>query len=341
MDDFPLAVERHGDRYMVHPVGEHPSSGLITWLAQRQDAPPGFRVVRGTVPIADLPRVDLSLVDLPHVERPITVDQTNRSVVVAERAVVKWTTGPLRGQHPASERLRRLIAAGFDAMPPIWAMVEWQTPDGHWVPVAVTTSLIPHATDGWTWCLAEAAACTRVDAVAASAGPAPGPGPERSCSFAVDLGSLTARMHLALADTPTGPVATHGDFHIGQILRDASGRMYVIDFDGNPTVSAEDRIAHRPAAYDVAGMLMSLENVGHVLRRHHPEISEQAVIGWTESVSTEFLAAYRSIAGDLLDEALLEPFVIDQIQRELAYAEAHLPGWRYVPEAALRRRGRQ
>ena len=52
-----------------------------------------------------------------------------------------------------------------------------------------------------------------------------------------------------------------------------------------------------------------------------------------------FLAAYRAGAGDPLDEALLEPFVLDQIHRELAYADAHLPRWRYVPEAALRRRG--
>ena len=31
--------------------------------------------------------------------------------------------------------------------------------------------------------------------------------------------------------------------------------------------------------------------------------------------------------------------MLDQIHRELAYADSHLPRWRYVPEAALRRRG--
>jgi maltokinase len=31
--------------------------------------------------------------------------------------------------------------------------------------------------------------------------------------------------------------------------------------------------------------------------------------------------------------------VLDQIRRELAYADSHLPRWRYVPEAALHRRG--
>ena len=58
-------------------------------------------------------------------------------------------------------------------------------------------------------------------------------------------------------------------------------------------------------------------------------------------MQAEFLAGYREGAGELLDETLLEPYVDDQIQRELDYADAYLPRWRYVPEAALRRRGRR
>ena len=34
-------------------------------------------------------------------------------------------------------------------------MVEWRTPDGYWVPVVTAVDLVPDATDGWTWCLAE------------------------------------------------------------------------------------------------------------------------------------------------------------------------------------------
>jgi maltokinase len=105
-------------------------------------------------------------------------------------------------------------------------------------------------------------------------------------------------------------------------------------------MSPAERVAHRPAAYDVAGMLVSLENVGHVVLHYHPEVGEEAVVAWTEAVQGEFLEAYRSGAGALLDEELLAPHVDDQIRRELAYAEAYLPSWRYVPEAALRRRGR-
>jgi maltokinase len=115
--------------------------------------------------------------------------------------------------------------------------------------------------------------------------------------------------------------------------------MYVIDFDGNPTLSPEERVAHRPAAYDVAGLLLSLENVGHVVRRYDPHLADADVLAWTEGVQATFLDGYRAVAADLLDETLLGPLVLDQIQRELAYADAHLPRWRHVPEAALRRRG--
>ena len=63
-------------------------------------------------------------------------------------------------------------------------------------------------------------------------------------------------MHRALADPATGLVATHGDLHVGQVLRDEHGRLFVIDFDGNPTLTPPERVLHRPAAYDVAGLLV-------------------------------------------------------------------------------------
>ena len=85
-------------------------------------------------------------------------------------------------------------------------------------------------------------------------------------------------MHRALADSHAGPVADHGDYHVGQVLRTPDGAMYVIDFDGNPTLSPAERVQHRPAAYDVAGMLVSLENVGHVAQHYAPELSDDDVV---------------------------------------------------------------
>ncbi|MFN8189821.1 MAG: hypothetical protein U0R78_05140 [Nocardioidaceae bacterium] len=312
--EFPVRVDDVAGEWRAARQGQFPHPSLLALLAGDLPVPPGFRVTRGAP------------VEVGPGERRFDVDQTNESWVLGEAVVAKWVTGPLQGPHPAPERLRLLDAAGFTATPRLRGLVEWQTPAGHWVPVVTVADLVADATDGWTWCLEEA----RVALGLRHGTPVP---------FAARLGALTGDMHLALADGPLGPVADHGDFHVGQVLRTPGGDLFVIDFDGNPTLPPEQRVAHRPAAYDVAGMLCSLENVGHVVRHYDPQIDDGDVVAWTEEVQREFLDAYQAAAGGLLDVSLLEPFVRDQIQRELAYADAHLPRWRYVPEAALRRRG--
>ncbi|MDP9463031.1 MAG: aminoglycoside phosphotransferase, partial [Actinomycetota bacterium] len=50
-------------------------------------------------------------------ERPITVDQTNLSVVVDESVVVKWLRPPVPAPHPGVQLIRHLAAAGFEEMP--------------------------------------------------------------------------------------------------------------------------------------------------------------------------------------------------------------------------------
>ncbi|MDT3443664.1 MULTISPECIES: phosphotransferase [unclassified Pseudofrankia] len=364
MDGFPVVVEEVDGVWRSRPTGPGAGVALLELLAGPDDPPDGFRLTRGVRrPVGPS-------------ERRIAADQTNESWVVGEAAVVKWTTEPLVGPHP--DRLRRLAAARFDRMPALWGLVEWRTPDGHWVPVATAVDVVRGAEDGWTWCVEEARAALGV-----------AEHPTRP--FAAELGGLTAAMHLALAGSPaqrasatyaadaladarrllarvsspsldahraamaealdplgdaagTPLVAVHGDFHVGQLLRaPEGGPLFVIDFDGNPTLGPRQRAARHPAALDVAGMLMSLENVGHVVRRYAPDVRDDAAAAWTATVQGEFLDAYRAgLAaagrGELLDESLLTAYGAQQLCRELAYAESHLPHWRYVPEGALRRR---
>jgi maltokinase len=260
---------------------------------------------------------------------PVAVDQTNESFVVGGEYVVKLRPEPLAEDDVALVRLERLRAAGAGC-----------TPTFHGVTGrALVTSYVPGAVDGWTWCVGEARAALGVDDVDVPGAPV-GTTPARP-GWASELGALTARMHSALV-VADGLVLGHGDFHVGQVLRDPDGRLWVIDFDGNPVLPAEERAAPRPTAYDVAGMLLSLENVGHVVRHHALRqgvaLADEPVAAWTEQVQDGFLSAYR--ADGALDESLLEGYVAEQIQRELAYADAHLPRWRYVPEAALARRAR-
>lgn len=137
-------------------------------------------------------------------ERPMGVDQTNVSVVVGERLVVKWYRHP----DPAGERaptlLRHLAAVGFGAVPPLAGSLEWSGGGAAPVTVALVDGFLPGVRDGWDW---------TIEAVLAHV--APGHRCAAACParFAGALGTLAADLHVALA-TPSAvlsaPVA-HAD----------------------------------------------------------------------------------------------------------------------------------
>ncbi|AKS32819.1 glucosamine kinase [Mycolicibacterium goodii] len=87
-------------------------------------------------------------------ERPITVDQTNESVIVGESAVVKWATHLQEGPHPAPARISALRGAGFRGMPAPWGLVTWGPPGRAETLVATVDEYLPGAVDGWTWAVA-------------------------------------------------------------------------------------------------------------------------------------------------------------------------------------------
>ncbi|MEY2524436.1 MAG: maltokinase, partial [Ilumatobacteraceae bacterium] len=235
-------------------------------------------------------------------ERPITVDQTNRSVVVDESVVVKWLVPPVPAPHPGVELIRHLVAAGFDEMP---AFVGIDERDG--VVYAIVTSYLPAALDGWEWYVddVEAWLDDRLDF-------------ERLVGSARRMGAITARLHDALADMQPSAVAlavvadqamadmrlalsrladlewlderriarvlqplydadevaghrTHGDLHAGQFLR-AGETMLLTDFDGNPLQDLDDRSRSQSPLRDVASMVQSIVHVGAVVvKRRRPD----------------------------------------------------------------------
>ena len=206
-------------------------------------------------------------------ERPITVDQTNRSVVVGEAVVVKWLRDPARPPHRGAQLLGHLSAVGFAEVPAFLGVEEV----AGWI-VAIVTSYVGDSQDGWEWYVADVTA----DLDAGDAAPA--------VAAARRLGSIAGRLHAALA-TPSAVIAepvrhlglaseaargarlleearrlatgapgeslamlaeriaadlavldaaeevpvqpVHGDLHVGQMLRRGDD-IVVIDFDGDP-----------------------------------------------------------------------------------------------------------
>ena len=84
-------------------------------------------------------------------ERAIEADQTNASVVVGERAIVKW----FRRIGPASSRAATLIAhldaVGFRGIPPPLGSLIWRSPRGVDLVIAQGDGFLAGACDGWDW----------------------------------------------------------------------------------------------------------------------------------------------------------------------------------------------
>ncbi|MEV0200543.1 hypothetical protein [Nonomuraea sp. NPDC050691] len=319
------------------------------------------------------------------------VDQTNYSVVVSDRVVVKWLTPPAPLPHPAPDVLAHLAASGFEEIAPPYAALTLREKSSAAgaagstgeVLLALVTGYLPEARDGWEWCVDEAEAgrtsfardLGRLTAdlhVALSTfrPPAPEPAPEPATVAHAhgDAGRYGARAEEALREAlaltdgedgawlatreatlrreleplhrPLGPtplIRIHGDLHVGQILRWRDGYS-VIDFDGNPTVTGAE--PYQPAARDVAQLATSLDHVAQVAVRRRGTPPEHAA-RWARETREAMLSAYRHRLAErgrpeLLDEALLRPFEVEQECRELVYAARHLPRWRYAPMGVLR-----
>ncbi|WP_235568568.1 glucosamine kinase [Mycobacterium sp. Root135] len=308
-------------------------------------------------------------------ERSVGVDQTNESVIVGDVAVVKWATHLQEGPHPAPSRIEVLRAAGFDGMPTPWGVLTWRTPAGADTVVAYVDDYLPDAVDGWTWAVdlvtaavrdgdpggfssaaadvgtvvAELHAALSTTATVASAADA-----ARWRADAMDTLDTVVRLgHPGvvarrgevevllsglgeLAGTPV--LEGHGDLHVGQVLC-SRGRFVVTDFDGNPVLTAPERMLPIPAALDVAGMTQSLAHTAIVAAKY-ATLDPAALAAVSAAGRTAFLTAYTRRLdalghADLFDPAPLGAFRAQQVLREIVYAARHLPRWMYVPDAAL------
>jgi len=163
------------------------------------------------------------------------------------------------------------------------------------------------------------------------------------------------------ADTG-GNTRTHGDYHLGQVLRSAAAQFLVIDFEGEPIRPLSDRRARHSPLRDAAGMLRSFAYAAavnaHGLRSGAGGLrSEVGGVGnptphtpnpppelraekWERAVREAFLRGYfdekngnpallprsQSNAGRLI--ALFEA---EKIFYELQYELDHRPDWVWIP----------
>jgi maltose alpha-D-glucosyltransferase/alpha-amylase len=142
----------------------------------------------------------------------------------------------------------------------------------------------------------------------------------------------------------------HGDLHLQQVLIDRDDFL-IIDFEGEPQRTLDERRKKHCALRDVAGMLRSFDYARHtalhqtaqgsVELAHYTPIARR----WEQGMRGAFLQTYREVvvagglyAGDAAFEgalALLNLFELEKALYELRYELDNRPDWVGVPLAGI------
>jgi len=140
-------------------------------------------------------------------------------------------------------------------------------------------------------------------------------------------------------------IRIHGDYHLGQVLW-VDNDYVILDFEGEPARTVEDRRRKFSPIRDVAGMIRSYHYAAYAglfaATRHRPD-DFPMLVPWAESwfqwVAASFLRTYRATAGPApfvprrTEEfaELLDTFLLSKALYELVYELNNRPDWVRIP----------
>ena len=162
--------------------------------------------------------------------------------------------------------------------------------------------------------------------------------------------ALLERLRRVAELTPSGGLSRiHGDYHLGQVLL-AQNDVAIIDFEGEPARSLDERRALSSPLRDVAGMLRSFDYAAMtVVARHRASFGttvEQAlerIEDWRRTASAAFLDSYRQHVDGSANlpsdraaaDALLDLFLLQKAIYETGYELGNRPAWVGIPLAGI------
>ena len=321
---------------------------LVAVRPEDGDPPVGERDLLGGLPGPGGPLVVYDALADPHLARfivartgvevgdalvrPIGAEQSNTSLVLDERVIVKFYRRLQPGPNPDVEVTTALDRVGFNHLASPLGV--WRR-DGY--DLAVAQEFLAGGSEGWALALTSLRDFYGCDDEPAAAG-------GDFASESRRLGDMTAKLHLALAEafgthdsdvaawvdqleerverlglrpavrTRVGDLVSrlralpdvgrsirvHGDYHLGQVMRTDTG-WFVLDFEGEPARTVESRRQPWPAAKDVAGMLRSFDYaaaaaLGDRWRTERDSMLERG-LAWAVHNREAFLGGYRGHHG--------------------------------------------
>ena len=276
--------------------------------------------------------------------RRLDVDQSHTSWRVGA-ALVKCYRRLAPGAHPEVELLEALTARGFRSSPRFLGSLAWRD-----VALAVVEEFVD-GEDGWEWCARRAserdasfardlgALARELHDALAEAFPTRGATVDDArrwrgdAEAQLDRASLPSDVERArrelgrLESAGTTLTRVHGDLHVGQVLFGA--RAVIVDFEGQPAKSTDERRALDTPLRDLASLSRSLDHCGrYAVERHGADA--QATEAWIAEARAHLAAGY----GDH-DRTLLRALEWERAVYEFTYAADYLPEWVYAPRGGL------
>jgi predicted trehalose synthase len=304
-------------------------------------------------------------------------EQSNTSIGYGDVLILKHFRRLAPGRNPEEEVTRFLTErAHFPHTPALAGHLEYRR-GGEATVIAVVQAMISGARDGWQWMLEVlddrarrpqalavlerlGAATAALHRALASCADDPAFAPEAITAADLDAWERDVTAQLAAARAACGDAAGvepraiarglagladrtkirhHGDFHLGQTLyREATGDVFIIDFEGEPLRSLDERRRKHTPLRDVAGMLRSID---------YAAVTAGAGASWTEAWKRDGARAFTDAYRDGTRGAAFVPatdadfaravavFVVEKAAYEIVYEANHRPAWVDIPRRGL------